>query len=71
MEEDERKTGGKGVPVRFNPRANMWRRVSSQNAVPRLVAATPSKEEKMFLWPEAFSDYNPNSTSTITESVAT
>jgi len=71
MEEDERKTGGKGVPVRFNPRANMWRRVSSQNAVPRLVAATPSKEEKMFLWPEAFSDYHPGSTSTITESVAT
>lgn len=24
-----------------------------------LVAATPSKEEKMFLWPNAFSDYNP------------
>jgi len=71
MEEDERQTGGKGVPVRFNPRANMWRRVSSQNAVPRLVAATPSKEEKMFLWPESFSDYKPSSTSTITESVAT
>jgi len=71
MEEDERKTGGKGVPIRFNPRANMWRRVSSQNAVPRLVAATPTKEEKMFLWPDAFSEYKPSSASTtITESVA-
>jgi 2,3-diketo-5-methylthio-1-phosphopentane phosphatase len=33
MEEDERRTGGKDVPVRFNPRANMWRRVSSKNAI--------------------------------------
>ncbi|KAH8595512.1 HAD-like domain-containing protein [Bisporella sp. PMI_857] len=56
MIEDEKKTQGLGKPARFNPRANMWRRVSSKNAVPRLVAATPSKEEKMFLWPEAFSE---------------
>ena len=54
--EDEERTKGEGVPVRFNPRANMWRRVSSQKAVPRLVAATPTREEKMFLWPEAFSE---------------
>jgi 2,3-diketo-5-methylthio-1-phosphopentane phosphatase len=67
MEEDERKTKGRGLPVKFNPRANMWRRVSSQNAVPRLVAATPSKEEKMFLWPNAFSEYKPKA---IPESVA-
>jgi 2,3-diketo-5-methylthio-1-phosphopentane phosphatase len=59
MEEDERKTKGRGLPVKFNPRANMWRRLSSQNAVPRLVAMTPSKEEKMFLWPNAFSEYKP------------
>jgi 2,3-diketo-5-methylthio-1-phosphopentane phosphatase len=59
MEEDERKTKGRGLPVKFNPRANMWRRLSSQNAVPRLVAMTPSKEEKMFLWPNAFSGYKP------------
>jgi 2,3-diketo-5-methylthio-1-phosphopentane phosphatase len=59
MEEDERKTKGRGLPVKYNPRANMWRRVSSQNAVPRLVAMTPSKEEKMFLWPNAFSEYKP------------
>ncbi|KAK4191560.1 2,3-diketo-5-methylthio-1-phosphopentane phosphatase [Podospora australis] len=55
IEEDEQKTGGKGVPARFNPRANMWRRVSSRNAVPRYVVMTPSKE-KMFLWPEAFTE---------------
>ncbi|KAK0668966.1 Pdp3-interacting factor 1-like protein 2 [Cercophora samala] len=53
LEEDEKKTGGKGKPARFNPRANMWRRVSSRNAVPRYVVMTP-KEERMFLWPEAF-----------------
>lgn len=33
QKEDEEKTGGKGVPLRFNPRANLWRRVSSQQAV--------------------------------------
>ena len=33
MEEDQRKTKGMGKPVRFNPRANMWRRVSSTKAV--------------------------------------
>lgn len=59
MKEDEEKTGGVGKPVRFNPRANLWRRVSSQQAVPKFVVNTPSKEEKMFLWPEAFSDFHP------------
>ncbi|KAG4430203.1 hypothetical protein IFR05_014321 [Cadophora sp. M221] len=57
--EDERRTCGKGMPVRFNPRANLWRRVSSQRAVPMIVKATPSREEKMFLWPEAFSEFTP------------
>lgn len=56
MEEDEAKTQGKGVPARFNPRANMWRRVSSKTAVPRYIVMSPTKEEKMFLWPEAFSE---------------
>ncbi len=56
MEEDLQQTGGHGVPARFNPRANLWRRVSSQAAVPRYLAMSPSKEEKMFLWPEAFSE---------------
>ncbi|KAI1453680.1 HAD-like protein [Annulohypoxylon moriforme] len=55
-EEDEKKTGGRGVPARFNPRANLWRRVSSKTAVPRYVVMSPTKEEKMFLWPEAFSE---------------
>ena len=86
MEEDEKKTRGLGKPARFNPRANMWRRVSSKQAVshllpqrndseandcqiPKYIAATPSKEEKMFLWPEAFSDFHPKN-QTIAESVA-
>lgn len=56
MREDEQQTGGRGVPARFNPRANLWRRVSSRNAVPRYVSMTPSREDKMFLWPEAFSE---------------
>lgn len=66
-DEDQRKTKGLGKPARFNPRANMWRRVSSSKAIPKYLAATPSKEEKMFLWPNAFSEYKPN---TITESIA-
>jgi 2,3-diketo-5-methylthio-1-phosphopentane phosphatase len=69
MEEDERKTKGLGKPARFNPRANLWRRVSSQHAVPLLVASTPSKEEKMFLWPNAFSEFTPKQ-DRIAESVA-
>ncbi|KAI2466674.1 2,3-diketo-5-methylthio-1-phosphopentane phosphatase [Annulohypoxylon bovei var. microspora] len=56
QEEDKQKTGGRGVPARFNPRANLWRRVSSQSAVPRYVVMSPTREEKMFLWPEAFSE---------------
>ncbi|KAI0813428.1 2,3-diketo-5-methylthio-1-phosphopentane phosphatase [Xylaria sp. FL0064] len=42
--EDEEKTAGKGVPALFNPRANLWRRVSSKNAVP-LYAAKPAVAE--------------------------
>lgn len=56
MAEDAQKTGGTGLPARFNPRANLWRRVSSRNAVPRYVVNSPSREEKMFLWPEAFTE---------------
>ena len=33
MKEDQEKTSGTGVPHRFNPRANMWRRISSKQAV--------------------------------------
>ena len=56
MAEDQRATRGKGMPARFNPRANLWRRVSSKSAVPRYVVMSPSQEEKMFLWPEVFSE---------------
>lgn len=55
-EEDKKKTAGKGMPANYNPRANMWRRVSSKSAVPQIVAATPSREDKMFLWPEVYSE---------------
>ncbi|KAI0016191.1 2,3-diketo-5-methylthio-1-phosphopentane phosphatase [Xylariomycetidae sp. FL0641] len=55
-EEDAQLTGGKGVPHRFNPRANLWRRVSSKTAVPTYVANTPTNEDKIFLWPDAFSE---------------
>lgn len=33
IKEDQEKTGGQGEPARFNPRANMWRSVSSKLAV--------------------------------------
>ena len=33
---DQQKTGGKGLPVNANPRANMWRRASSRQNVPVL-----------------------------------
>lgn len=33
MKEDQEKTKGVGKPARFNPRANMWRRISSKQAV--------------------------------------
>lgn len=48
---DEEKTKGQGLPVKFNPRANMWRRASSKKAVPVFVAKTPM-DERMFVWPE-------------------
>ncbi|KAK4225351.1 hypothetical protein QBC38DRAFT_511145 [Podospora fimiseda] len=49
LREDEEKTGGKGRPVRFNPRANMWRRMmSSRNGVERFVVMSPMREDKMF-----------------------
>ncbi|KAI1128869.1 2,3-diketo-5-methylthio-1-phosphopentane phosphatase [Nemania abortiva] len=40
-QEDEKKTAGQGLPARFNPRANLWRRVSSKNAVPLYVPDAP------------------------------
>jgi 2,3-diketo-5-methylthio-1-phosphopentane phosphatase len=53
---DEEKTKGRGVPVKFNPRANMWRRVSSKAAVPVFSMFSPTKEEKAFVWPDVFTE---------------
>jgi hypothetical protein len=36
--------------------------------VPKFVAATPTNEEKMFLWPEDFSQHHPK---TVPEDAAT
>jgi len=51
---DEQKTHGHGLPATFNPRANMWRRVSSKASVPLFAALSPTKEHKAFMWPETF-----------------
>jgi len=50
---DEKKTKGEGLPSRFNPRANLWRRASSKTSVPVFAAMTP-REERQFVWPEAY-----------------
>lgn len=50
---DDQKTQGHGLPSNFNPRANMWRRMSSRASVPVFAAMSPM-EEKVFLWPEQF-----------------
>lgn len=55
---DEEKTQGRGLPAKFNPRANMWRRVSSKASVPIFAALSP-REEKVFLWPNTFSQIKP------------
>ncbi|KAG9745725.1 2,3-diketo-5-methylthio-1-phosphopentane phosphatase, partial [Aureobasidium melanogenum] len=52
---DDEKTKGQGLPSNFNPRANMWRRVSSKKAIPTFAAMTP-RDERMFIWPETFSE---------------
>lgn len=69
-EEDEKKTSGMGKPARFNPRADLWRRVSSRNAVPLYVVSSPSKEEKMFLWPDVFSELKTPGIETAVKAVA-
>lgn len=48
---DEEKTKGEGLPAKFNPRANMWRRASSYKGKEMLKAMTP-RDEKLFVWPE-------------------
>jgi len=51
---DQDKTKGRGLPANFNPRAHMWRRVSSKTSVPVFALMSPRKEEKAFMWPETF-----------------
>lgn len=66
--EDQKKTGGQGKPARYNPRANMWRSLSSKEAVPTLLATgTPTPAEKMSLWPDYFSAPKPDQPETIQE----
>ena len=55
---DNEKTQGRGLPATFNPRANMWRRISSKASVPVFAAMSPM-EEKVFMWPDAFSEVIP------------
>jgi 2,3-diketo-5-methylthio-1-phosphopentane phosphatase len=47
---DEQKTSGLGMPVNFNPRANLWRRASSKTALPVFAMMSP-RSEKMMEWP--------------------
>lgn len=51
---DEEKTKGRGVPARFNPRANMWRRASSKSALPVFAMMSP-RDEKVLEWPSLLS----------------
>ncbi|GAB7365663.1 hypothetical protein MBLNU230_g7004t1 [Neophaeotheca triangularis] len=64
---DEKKTQGKGLPANFNPRANMWRRISSKNAVPQAAVAATPVEERAFVWPETFTDQKTQKPVTIQE----
>lgn len=56
---DEEKTGGEGLPATFNPRANMWRRVSSTTSVPQAIVAMTPGDERMYAWPEHFTEQTP------------
>jgi 2,3-diketo-5-methylthio-1-phosphopentane phosphatase len=51
---DEVETKGRGLPMGFNPRANMWRRASSKTAVPVFAMMSP-KDEKVVEWPGIYS----------------
>ena len=69
---DQQKTQGKGMPARFNPRANMWRRVSSKASISVFSALSPTKEEKAFIWPKVFTQpaVAPNAAKAAAESAA-
>lgn len=44
-EEDEAATGGRGAPARFNPRANLWRRISNNSNPQRPALMSPAAEK--------------------------
>lgn len=50
-EEDEKVTGGKGMPARYNPRANLWRRISN-NSNPHKPALMSPTTEKSGIFPD-------------------
>jgi hypothetical protein len=54
MIDDEKKTGGAGKPVRFNPRANLWRRVSSKNAISCLYCVHGNTDADIFTGPTVY-----------------
>lgn len=54
MREDQQNKRRTGKAKYHNPRANFWRRLSSKQMLPQIVAKTPV-EERMYYWPETFS----------------
>jgi len=52
--EDQKITKGYGKPVQYNPRANFWRKAIKKKNAPRFVK-NATKEDKLHLWPDAFS----------------
>lgn len=63
MKEDTKKTAGAGKPMHYNPRANFWRKAIKKKNVPRFVKNS-TKEDKMHLWPEAFTEKKDNNDET-------
>lgn len=51
MRDDQQTQKRTGKAKYHNPRANFWRRLSSKQLVPMVVAKTPV-EERMYYWPE-------------------
>lgn len=60
MAEDTHSKKSTGKAKYHNPRANFWRRMSSKQMVPMVIARTPV-EERMYYWPE-FSSVPRNAT---------
>lgn len=47
-EEDDEATGGRGLPVRYNPGANVWRRMSGNASVPRSMPPVDKELKEFF-----------------------